>query len=57
MDMNKLTQKSQEAVQGAQSKAVEFSHQQVDAEHLLLVLLEDTNGLVSRVLQKAGAAV
>ncbi|MCG8460863.1 MAG: hypothetical protein MI919_31655, partial [Holophagales bacterium] len=53
MDIDKLTQKSQEAVQSAQAKAVTFGHQQVDGEHLLLVLLEDPSGLVPRVLQKA----
>ena len=52
MDLNKLTQKSQEAVTNAQAKAVSFQHQGVDIEHLLLVLLEDENGLVPRVLSK-----
>ncbi|MEM6795117.1 MAG: ATP-dependent chaperone ClpB [Acidobacteriota bacterium] len=55
MDINKLTQKSQEAVQSAQAKAVEFGHQEVDAEHLLLVLLEDQEGLVPRILERADA--
>jgi len=36
MDMNKLTEKSQEAVQSAQSHAVERGHGEVDAEHLAL---------------------
>ena len=52
MDLNKLTQKSQEAVTKAQAKAVTFKHQGLDVEHLLLVLLEDENGLVPRVLTK-----
>ena len=52
MELNKLTQKSQEAVQKAQAKAVSFKHQGLDVEHLLLVLLEDENGLVPRVLTK-----
>ena len=53
MDISALTQKSQEAVQAAQSKAITFGHQAADVEHLLLVLLEDTDGLIPRVLQKA----
>ena len=44
MDMNKLTQKSQEALQAAQQKAVEFGHQQLDARHLLLGLIEPADG-------------
>ena len=51
MDMNKLTQKSQEAVQSAQAKAVRFGHQEVDGEHLLLALL-DEGGLMPRLLEK-----
>ena len=51
--MNKLTQKSQEAVQDAQAKAVRFGHQEIDGEHLLLALLED-GGLVPRLLEKMG---
>ncbi|MEM1205161.1 MAG: ATP-dependent chaperone ClpB [Acidobacteriota bacterium] len=57
MDISKLTQKSQEAIQGAQAKAVSFGHQEVDGEHLLLVLLEDSEGLVPRVLAKGEVAV
>ena len=52
MDLNRLTQKSQEAVSKAQTKALEFGHQQVDSEHLLLVLLEEEGGLVPRLLEK-----
>ena len=51
MDMNKLTQKSQEAVQNAQAKAVRFGHQEIDGEHLLLALL-DEGGLMPRLLEK-----
>jgi ATP-dependent Clp protease ATP-binding subunit ClpB len=52
MDMNKLTQKSQEALQAAQQKAVEFGHQQLDARHLLLGLVEPTDALVRRLLER-----
>ena len=52
MDMNKLTQKSQEAVQNAQTKALRYGHVEVDSDHLLLVLLEQSDGLVPRLLQK-----
>ena len=46
MDMNRLTQKSQEALHGAQTKALRFGHTEVDGEHLLLALLDQPDGLV-----------
>ncbi|ETX00053.1 MAG: ATP-dependent Clp protease ATP-binding protein [Candidatus Entotheonella factor] len=52
MDLNKLTQKSQEAVQAAQTKALRYGHVEVDAEHLLLALLEQSDGLVPRLLAR-----
>ncbi|MEM9557776.1 MAG: ATP-dependent chaperone ClpB [Acidobacteriota bacterium] len=52
MDLNQLTQKSQEAVQAAQALAVEHGHQQIDGEHLLLALLDESGGLVPRLLEK-----
>ncbi len=55
MDMNRLTQKSQEALQDAQTKALRFGHTEVDGEHLLLALLDQPEGLVPRLLAQAGA--
>src|SRR6185295_8438271 len=52
MDMNRLTQKSQEALQAAQTKGLRYGHQQVDGEHLLLALLEQPEGLVPRLLNR-----
>ncbi|MEX2214370.1 MAG: ATP-dependent chaperone ClpB [Phycisphaeraceae bacterium] len=52
MDLNKLTQKSQEALLAAQSHAVRLGHQAVDSEHLLLALCEQEGGLVPRLLEK-----
>jgi ATP-dependent Clp protease ATP-binding subunit ClpB len=52
MNLNRLTTKSQEALQQAQNLAIERGHQQVDVEHLLLALLEQPEGLVPRLLQK-----
>jgi ATP-dependent Clp protease ATP-binding subunit ClpB len=39
MQIDKLTQKSQEALQDAQRIAQENSHQEMDGGHLLLALL------------------
>jgi len=50
MDINRLTIKSQEALQAAQTKALRFGHQQVDGEHLLAALLEQPEGLAPRLL-------
>ncbi|MFC6160273.1 ATP-dependent chaperone ClpB [Kribbella jiaozuonensis] len=55
MDMNRLTQKSQEALHDAQTKALRFGHSQIDGEHLLLALLEQSDGLTPRLLAQAGA--
>ncbi|MCB2154154.1 ATP-dependent chaperone ClpB [bacterium] len=52
MDINKLTQKSQEALAAAQSLAVERGHQEVDCEHLLLALMGQEEGLVPRLLAR-----
>nr|XP_061811823.1 chaperone protein ClpB 2-like [Nerophis lumbriciformis] len=52
MDMNQLTQKSQDALQAAQANSLRLGHQEVDTEHLLLALLEDPTGLVPRLLEK-----
>ena len=53
--MNRLTMKSQEALQDAQTKALRFGHTEVDGEHLLLALLEQSDGLVPRLLVRVGA--
>ena len=54
MDLSKLTQKAQEALQNAHTMAIRLSHQEVDGEHLFLALLEQDNGLVPRILDKIG---
>src|SRR3954470_11865609 len=53
MDPNQLTQKSQEALHDAQTKALRYGHTEVDVEHLLLALLDQHDGLVPRLLQRA----
>jgi ATP-dependent Clp protease ATP-binding subunit ClpB len=56
MDMNRFTEKAQEALAAAQRQAVRLSHQQVDVEHLLLALLEQEQGLAAPIFQKAGVS-
>lgn len=50
MNMNRMTEKSQEALQSSQMIGARYSHQQIDPEHLLLALLEQQEGLVPKVL-------
>src|SRR5262245_11421690 len=55
MDPSHLTQKSQEALHDAQTKALRLGHTEVDGEHLLLALLDQQDGIVPRLLAQAGA--
>ena len=57
MNVEKLTQKVQEGLQSAQILAQRYSHQQIDNEHVLLSLIEQDNGLTSRLLERAGASI
>jgi ATP-dependent Clp protease ATP-binding subunit ClpB len=54
MDFNKFTEKVQQGLQAAQSKAVRLSHQQIDVEHLLAALLEQEEGVALALVVKAG---
>ena len=54
MNLDKLTQKSQAAVQEAQNRALRHGHAEVDGEHLLLALVEQSDGLVPRLLERMG---
>ena len=55
MNLNKLTQKSQEALSEAQNLAIQRGHQEVDVEHLTLALLSQKDGLIPSILEKTGA--
>ena len=57
MDMNRFTEKAQEALSAAQSKAIRSSHQQVDVEHLLAALLEQERGLAASILTRASVPI
>jgi ATP-dependent Clp protease ATP-binding subunit ClpB len=57
MDLNRLTQKSQQALSAAQDLATRAGHTEVDGEHLLLALLEQSDGLVPRLLSGLGVVV
>ncbi len=52
MDVNKMTTKTQQAIEAAQALAVRMNHVEVDGEHLLSALLGQADGLVPRLLKK-----
>jgi len=54
MDLNRYTEKAQQAVMAAQSLAQESSHSQVEPLHLLAALLEQRDGVVPQLVAKAG---
>ena len=56
MDTSKLTTKSIEALQGAQSLAVRHQHTAVDSDHLLASLLQPADGLARRIVHRMGVA-
>ena len=57
MDLNRFTEKAQEALLQAQSLAGEYSHGQIEGEHLLLALLRQSDGVVPVILQGLGLQV
>jgi ATP-dependent Clp protease ATP-binding subunit ClpB len=52
MNINKFTEKSQEAIIGSQNLASELNHAEIAPEHLLVVLIEQEGGIVPSVLRK-----
>ncbi len=55
MRPEKMTMKAQEVLQAAQAQARRRDHQAIDAEHLLLALLEQEEGIARPILEKIGA--
>ncbi len=54
MDLNRFTQKAQEALFAAQQAAAGRNHQLVGSKHLLMALLDQEQGITTRFLQQAG---
>ncbi len=50
MNIDRMTQKAQEAIKDSQAVAVRYGHQEIDGEHLLKALIEQEGGLVSSLL-------
>ena len=56
MRFDKFTIKSQELIQGAQSLASQHNNQQIEPEHLLAAMLDESDGIAGAMLRKLGAS-
>ncbi len=54
MDTEKLTQKSMDAIRGAQKIAQEYHHQELRQEHIFLALLQQEEGLIPLLFETMG---
>jgi len=54
MNINKMTEKLQQGLNDASSLAMTMNHAEIDTPHLFQAFLQDGDGLVARVLVKAG---
>ncbi len=51
MNIERFTQKAQEAIAGSQELALKLGNQQIDGEHLHMALLQQQNGLIAKILK------
>lgn len=56
MNVDKLTVKAAEALQAAQSQAMQLGHSEITPEHLLLALVTQDEGIVPPILQAVGVS-
>jgi ATP-dependent Clp protease ATP-binding subunit ClpB len=54
MNLNKYTQKAQEAVINGQTMAQEYNHSQIEPVHLLAALLRQEEGVVPQIVKRLG---
>ncbi|MGB1315708.1 MAG: ATP-dependent chaperone ClpB, partial [Chitinophagales bacterium] len=57
MDLNKLTVKSQQAIQAAQQSAISHNHSEVNNAHLLKGMMEADKNLMPHILNKFGVNI
>ncbi len=55
MDFEKFTDRTKGFIQSAQSMALREGHQRITPEHILKILLDDSEGLCSNLMKAAGA--
>ena len=56
MRVDKFTEKMQQALQAAQDVASQFNHQEINNEHFLIALLDQTDGVTRPLLEKLGVS-
>ncbi|MCX7667652.1 MAG: ATP-dependent Clp protease ATP-binding subunit, partial [Atribacterota bacterium] len=56
MKFEQFTEKAKEAISLAQDILIEYHHNQLDVEHLLLALLRQPEGLASQILSRCGVS-
>ena len=54
MDFNKLTLNSQQALASCRSLLEKYEHTAIEPEHILISLIEQTNGTVPQILEELG---
>jgi len=54
MNLEKFTDRAKGFLQAAQTLAIRLNHQRIGPEHVLKVLLEDSEGMASGLIQRAG---
>ena len=52
MNIQKVTQKSMEAIQDCEKLAYEYGNQEIEQEHLLVALLQQEDGLILKLIEK-----
>jgi ATP-dependent Clp protease ATP-binding subunit ClpB len=57
MDLNKYTQKSQEAILNAQQMAQDYGHSTIEPAHLLLALLRQEDGIVPALVTRVAGSI
>jgi ATP-dependent Clp protease ATP-binding subunit ClpB len=56
VNLNRYTEKAQQALVQAQELATEYNHSQIEPEHLLLALLRQADGVVPQIVSRLGTA-
>ncbi len=56
MEVNKMTEKAQDALLKAQNQAARRNHSLIEPEHLLLALLDQPDGIAPQIVAKLGYA-
>ncbi len=54
MNLEKFTDRAKGFLQSAQTVAIRMNHQRITSEHILKALLEDSEGMASGLIQRAG---